>query len=624
MAIHIIKTDTELLDLIPILMQQPVWGFDTETTGLDAHKDQVTLIQIGNTQNQYVIEARKVNIEPLRPFFENTNIRKVGHNLKFDYKMMKGSFGIDVECMKDTMLADKIYHNGRKLKGFGLDDVLKGWLNIDVDKSLQKSFIGHKGDYSMEQLEYAALDVAHLLPLVIKQANHLHKDGLLPTWQMENDVSACFGDMEFYGVMIDKVGWLALINKNMAEAERVKKEMDPTAADFFPATLFKDVDINYASPAQVLQLLQHMRIKVDGELIKDTSDRTLQKLKEYPIVKLIKQYRSYMMRVTHFGLAFLDAIHPATGRIHPEFDQLGTETGRPTSHSKSPVNMLNIPREKEMRNCFIAKDGCVIGTDDYSGCELRIWAYLSQDPFLMDAFNRGLDVHCHVASKLYGVPVSKSNENAHLRTPVKKLNFGIAYGMGPRKLFDDLNGDGYPISFEDTKKLFRNYERDMKTGVTFLRQWGETASQQGYLVNLAGRRRYWLLPNAQDREKYPMGAEDGSYQNRLSGIRREGGNMLIQSVNAEMTKRAMIGLRRYKKERQIHLEILNNVYDELVTECKAEDADEVAIVKKQIMVDAAHQFLKQEERIDGLTGKMRIYNAVPMEVEGHVLPYWTK
>ena len=604
------------------------WGFDTETTGLDPHVDRVTLIQIGDREKQYVIDVRKVSVEPLRPFFEREDIYKVGVNLKFDYKMMKTSFGIELEGMRDLMLGEKIFHNGRKSRGFSYRDITLNRLNVEIDKTLQKSFINHTGDYSEEQLKYAAVDVMYPIPIAELLAADLQREGLLETWRIESAVSAAFGDMELYGLKIDKVGWQKLIDKNQAAADAECEKMDQWAKNFFRTDLFGKVEVNYSSTAQMLHLLREMKFKVetmvDGKrvmaLVEDTNDQTLQKLRKYPLVRHIQDFRSYTMRVTHFGKVFLDAIHPKTGRIHPEFDQLGAETGRPTSHKKSPVNVLNIPREKEMRQCFIAEDGHLIQTDDYSGCELRIWAYLSQDPFLVEAFSKGMDVHCHVASKLYGKEVTKTNENKHLRTPAKSLNFGIAYGMGVNKLYEDLNSVGFEITRDDTKKLYKNYEKELKDGVAFLRQMGRQAAHEGVLVNLAGRKRHWILPNPNDRQTFPKGEDDKKYTGVLASIMRQGGNFVIQSVNAEMLKRSMISLRSWKKKHGIQLEILNAVYDELVTETKACDAEEVTAMKRKIMIDTSNLFLKETAK----EGNTPARKAIPMEVDGHVLPYWTK
>lgn len=615
-----IQTSSELEQIIPELAKTTVWSLDTETTGLDPHQDKVTLCQIGNIREQYVIDARKVNLALLREcFFENQKITKIGHNLKFDYKMLKGSTGIEIENMRDTMLADKILNVGRKKYGYGLDDCLKAWLGVEMDKAQQKSFIGHTGDFSKDQLEYAAKDVLYPIELYRKQCLSIEADGLRDTLLLECDVMPCFADMELHGVLLDKEKWMSIANKNYALAKEIEEQLKPSAAVYFPLDLFGNVEINWGSPAQVLELLQRMRIKIKeedfrtGEIteskIMDTNDATLKKVVGYPVVDLIKKWRSAMKRYGTYGQSFVDAIHPKTGRIHPEFDQLGTETGRPTSHKKSPINLLNIPREKEMRHCFIAKDGYIVETDDYSGCELRIWAELSQDPNLLKPLRDGADLHCYAASRLYGVEVTKKNENKHLRTPAKTMNFGIIYGMGPSRLYWKINGDGYPISVQETKDLYKKYtSEEFPDGIRFLRDAGKRAYEQGYLANLNGRRRYWIRPNPDDREKFPLGDKDPAFNTQRVAIELQGGNFLIQSVNADMTKAAMVEIRKLKKTRGIRTDIVNAVYDEIVTMTHKDDSAEFHELKKKIMVDVSKKWVK----------------TVPIEVEGEALPYWTK
>lgn len=614
-----IKEQSELLEIIPKLMACPVWGIDTETTGLDCHVDRVTLLQIGNIESQYVIDTRKVNIQPLRPFLESESHKKVGHNLKFDYKMIKGSFGIDVENMRDTFLAEKILNVGRKAFGYGLDDVLKAHLNIEMDKSLQKSFIGHKGDYSPAQIEYAANDVIHLVELIRKQSNYLQEDGLGSTFLLECGALPCFGDMEYKGLLLDKDKWGEILKKNMAIALEYQKQMEEMVRPIWKTDLFGNVDINFSSTPQVVEVLQRMKITIPerdpktGEfvdmLVKNSSDKSLKKVKEHPFVALLKQYRSAMKMVGTYGQNFIDAIHPVTGRIHPELNQIGTETGRPASNKSSPINPLNIPRSKAMRQSFIAEEDWLIETDDYSGCELRIWAEISGDPGLREPLIKGEDLHCSAASKLFRVPVTKDNENAHMRTPAKSLNFGIAYGMGVYKLYEDVNAAGFPMTLDEAKTIFRRYTKEeFKVGVDFLRRSGTQALDEGYLKNLNGRRRYWLKPDPNNREKFPGGSGDDLYNGICASIQREGGNFLIQSVNADMTKDAMIGIRNYVKKHNIRSYIINQVYDEIVTTTHKDDSPDFWKVKQKIMMESAQKFLK----------------IVPMEVDGHVLPYWTK
>lgn len=423
----------QLEPVLPKLMQFNAWGTDTETTGLDAHKDKVTLLQIGRPEEQFIIDARKVNITPLKPFFESKEIMKIWHNYKFDYKMIKGSSGIECEGGRDTYIAEKVMNAGRMFKGFRLDDVLSKYLNVEIDKTLQKSFIGHTGEFSAAQLKYAADDVLHLLPCLQKMTKQIIADGLGPTFKLECDVVPAFGDMEFDGMILDKDAWLAILERNKIKQAEAKAILDSIVEPYVGTDLFGEVDINYGSPVQMVKLFEKMRIKVreydkntktEKEVkVLATDAKTLKKLGHIPFVKHLQTYRSFGVRINTFGLPYLEAINPATGAIHPDFDQLGTETGRPAA-GDSDVNPLNIPRDNEYRNCFIGRGDEIVESDDYSGCESRILAQISGDEKLIKIFRDGEDIHCAVATELYRKPVTKNNENKKLRTPAKSLNFG--------------------------------------------------------------------------------------------------------------------------------------------------------------------------------------------------------
>jgi DNA polymerase-1 len=447
MTIHYITTQQGLEEkkVLPTIMAYHSWGFDTETSGLDPYNDRVTLVQIGNEKDQFVIDSRKVNIEPLRPFFESDEHYKFGHNLKFDYRMMKGTFGIEVERCRDTWIAEKLICNGLKFSGFGLADVLENYLEIKMDdkKELQKSFINHVGDYSEEQIKYAARDVEHMLPLKKKMVEKLREEELEKTFFLECEAIPAFGDMEMFGLLLNQDEWLKIANENLAKAKELIPQMnffaEQAPSEKFKAQyldMFGEAHINYGSPKQVVELINALGIKLKekdeetGKIIEmpilASDDKTLKKIKGYPFIDMLKKYRGYMVRYGTFGQPFLDAVHKKTNRIHMDLAQIGTETGR-IAAGHSPVNMLNIPRDKRMRNCFYAPEDYVIETDDYSGCELRIWAHISKDPSLCKALNDGIDLHCYVASKLYGKNVTKT-ENKHLRTPAKTLNFGRPVG----------------------------------------------------------------------------------------------------------------------------------------------------------------------------------------------------
>lgn len=180
--------------------------------------------------------------------------------------------------------------------------------------------------------------------------------------------------------------------------------------------------------------------------------------------------------------------------------------------------------------------------------------------------------------------------------------------MGPRKLYFKLNGDGYKISFDASKGLYDKYCVEFKQAVEYIREAGRLAARQGYLSNLNGRRRYFLKPDPQQRDKFPKGEYDPAFRGQMAAIERQGGNFLIQSVNADMTKTAMSKIRRFKKNNRIRTEFVNQVYDELVTCTHKDDSEDFHELKMRMMVEAAEGWIKN----------------IPMEVDGEVKPYWNK
>ena len=429
-----IKEQSKLDAVIPKLMGELSWGTDTETTGLDPFTSDVLALQIGRPEEQFIIDARTVKLEPLRPFLESRKIMKILHNAKFDYKMLK-KFNIEMEYVRDTMLAEQIMRAGfARFQGIGLEDVVEKRLGVKLDKSIRESFINHTGDFTEKQLDYMADDVRYLNPLAKADSDELLAKGLAETFQLESDCVPAFADMEYEGMVLDVAAWREVLEKNKKRLLEVQAELDGIVEPYVGVNLFGEVQINYGSPVQVVKLLQMMKFKVKQynretrteieEEIKKSDKKTLQKLQGIPIVQMLQKWRSYEVRINTFGEPYIQAIHPKTGKLHPDFWQIGTGTGRPAAGAEGDVNPLNVPRDNEYRNCFTGGPDELVESDDYSGCELRILAEISGDPKMREIFNKGEDPHCAVATELYRVPVTKKNENKRLRTPGKSLNFG--------------------------------------------------------------------------------------------------------------------------------------------------------------------------------------------------------
>ena len=630
----LVKDPLVAKDISNMMMDCKSVAVDTETTGLDPHVDKVILLSISSkAHGTYVIDTRDTRcLEVFRPVLENDNIFKVMHNGTFDYKMIKGTCGIDTENIFCTQLGEETLTVGLQFDGYSLEAITKKYLGKERDKSLQKSFIGHTGEFTPEQVMYAAEDTSDLLTICDCIITEARLKSLVKIWKIESAAIPSFGDIEYYGQLIDKNKWEAVINENQRRAALAKADLDfyfaPVCSQMFDVDgVSKDgfvIDMNYESQPMMLEKLRMLGVEVDGQLITDTNKKTQKKLQSHPIMQALAKYRTANHGIKQFGYQYLKAIHPKTGRVHFRFNQYGTETGR--TACRGGLNCLNIPREQRYRECFTTDPNRRISTVDYSGAELRIMAELSGDPLMVNGFNSGVDFHCYVASMLFNKEVTKKNENAHLRTPTKTLNFGLAYGMGPGSLYEQLNAANYKISLNECRELFYKYMDTFKTTIAWLKSQQRHASTHFKMSNINGRTRQWYKP---DREKIRTKLEGelskkGTWKNlselqinglidekvraHTAAIEREGANFQIQSVNADFTKVAMARCRKEFKKRGWDARTYNSVYDEIVYDFHESCAEEAHEVQKKIMLDAANEMLKK----------------VPMDVEGHLDRVWQK
>lgn len=632
-----IKEPAEAERLCQHLLTRKVVGMDLETTGLCPHKNQATLCSFSDHDKTWVVDTRnKTNLLIFKPLLEAETIVKLAHNASFEYTMTKGTCGVSIENLVCTLLGERCITAGKQFGGLDLATVVMKYLQLSMDKDLQKSFINHTGDFSNDQLEYAAFDAHVMIPLAAKIKEEAKRMGVLNTWlRIECPAIQAFGDIEFYGQKIDAEKWKAIMVENQARAKAAKVDLDK----WFEPVCDKAwnlepgmegsfvVDINYDSQPQVLHALRMMGVKVDDETIKDTSKKTQKKIKHLEPIKALTSYRSATKLVGTYGQTYLDAINPITGRVHFRFNQYGTDTGRPAC--RGGLNCLNIPREKRYRQAFITDDDRMISTVDYSAAELRILADLSGDELMINGFNSGVDFHCYVASMIFGVEVTKTNENKALREPTKTLNFGIAYGMSPFSLYEKLVHElGHPITLKECEDLFRRYQATFRQAVGWLQTQQKIASTNFIMKNINGRTRSWFKPNMQKIEavakaeltrkgRIPFTEElaellpdliNDKKRAHLAAIQREGANCQIQSVNADMTKNAMSRMRKEFQQRHWDVRMYNSVYDETVLDTPKAIAQEAHELQKTIMVEEANKMLKR----------------VPMLVEGHLESCWTK
>jgi DNA polymerase I len=572
-------------------------GVDTETTGSEPITDKVLLISAGNTDTQFVFDVAKLesNLEPLLNVLANPQIIKIVHNAKFDYKFFRRSFGIALEPVFDTMIAEMLLLKGRKLQGFALDDIADKYLGVKMDKDIRKSFLKmvYGDSFTEPQLYYSAMDVAYLHKLREEQMRFIRKHGLEKVSVIEMATIPAIGDMELAGMFIDKVKWLKAEENAKAAKLTAMEKLNEFFSPIYGKDMFGNCNINYNSPKQLLPAIKSV-VGKPAEGLSSTAEAALKEI-DHPAIKALLAYREKEKRITTYGSAFLEYINPVTGRIHSDFSQLYTDTGR---FSSANPNLQNIPREKVYREAFTSGDPDYrLITVDYSGMELRILADLSKEPKWIQVFIDKGDLHAINGSILYGVPIRKPGtngptdpgENYHLRQPAKSLNFGIGYGMGPKKLAREAN-----LPFDKARELVSAFWRNFPSIKKFFdAHVAKCMNDKCVRCPYDGRLR-WLDGFDLDNPK-----EQARVRNMCM-------NFPMQAGNATITKRALTRIREHLMGKDA--QIVGTVHDEIIVRTHKDIADEIYKIVVDDMIGAAKEFM---------------FN-VPVEVEGKIDTCWSK
>jgi len=540
---------------------------DTETTGLDAFSDKITLIQIKQDNKIRLVKTfTEVKISEMRDLLENNLI--IGHNLKFDLKFLKQQFNINPVNIFDTWIAEVLISGGMKARQKGtatLEAVTKQYLNIEMDKdeTIRTSFKG-KEPLTHEQIKYASMDVAFLPEIHKKQQAQLKELGLDNVFEIEMGCIPATVWLELSGLSLD------MERLKQVEGETKKKIDD---AELKVKTILKesgyknlDLDglptINLDSPVQLLAAMKGIGLKIDS-----TGDEVISGI-DHPIGKAIKEYRKQQKLLTGFILKYPKHVHKVTGRIQPDFNQYGANTGRFTS---SKPNMQQVPHDKSIRALFKASAGNKIITADYSQIELRIIAEVSQEPKFLEIYNNKGDLHRLTASLLLKKPESEVTKEE--RQQAKAVNFGFAYGLGAESFKDRAKNDyDIDISIKQAQEFRNTFFKNYSVLASYLKKAAKTASGQKQIWNKSGR----IV-------KFERGLETWQYENM-------GRNTPIQSLSADITKTAMGRL--YHKLKPFNAKLINAVHDELVFEVQEDRVTEVVQIIKDEMEAAGKEYLK--------------------------------
>ncbi len=549
------------------LKKQKEFCLDTETTGLDPFRAELLGISFcwqAGEASYLPTAALKIIQTDLQKIFCDQKIKKIGHNLKYDWEILKQS-GLPVDGVYfDTMVASYILNPGHRQHG--LDTLAFIELGYQM-QSIEELIGAGKEKISMAAVPvekiswYSCEDADISFRLYQKLAKELEKEGMFGLFEkLDMPLVAVLGQMETNGVKINPKPLEKLSREFTKKIASLEQKIYRLAGQKF----------NVASPLQLKEILfEKMKISKTGLGKTKTGISTaageLEKLRgQHKIIDLILEFRELSKLKNTYLDALPELINPNDGRVHASFNQTITATGRLSS---SEPNLQNIPIRtvtgRQIREAFVAEKGFKIIKADYSQIELRIIASLANDEKMLAAFQNKIDIHTQTAAAINGIKVGEVTPI--LRRQAKEVNFGVLYGMGAWGLAQ-RTGIANQQAQEFIDKYFTAYKKVKK----YILETVEIARERGYVETFYGRRRY--LPEI-----------NSGVQPVRSAAERMAVNMPIQGTAADLIKLAMIEIHLGLPKISPRSKMVLQVHDELVFETPEADAPKVAKFIREAM-----------------------------------------
>jgi DNA polymerase-1 len=560
---RMVKEEKKLIELCNKICSQKSVCFDTETTGVNPLLSELVGLSFAYKEGEaYYVpidddrEKAQQKVDIFRPFFEDEKIEKVGQNIKYDILELR-NYDIQVKGkLFDTMIAHYLINPEIP---HGMDYMAKMYLNyttIHIDELIGPKGKNQKNMRDIDQetvCKYAAEDADITLKLKNILEKELRENKLEQLFnEIESPLIYVLADMEWAGVRLDLEALEQLAEEYRKEMNQIEKEIIEMAG----------IEFNINSPKQIGEILfDKMKIIDNPKKTKtgqySTSENELEKLRsKHPIIEKILEQRSLKKLLSTYIEAFPQLINPKTGKIHTSFNQTATATGRLSS---SNPNLQNIPirdeRGKEIRKVFIPDEGCTFLSADYSQIELRIMAHLSKDKNMIEAFNKGQDIHAATASKIFKIPLEEVTPD--MRRKAKTANFGIIYGITPYGLSQRLG-----ISRSDAKKLIEEYFTTFSGVKRYMDESIAKAREQGYVETIFGRKRF--LPDINSQNAVVRGYAE-----------RNAINTPIQGSAADIIKVAMNKIYKRLSDGEYESKMILQVHDELDFNVHMNELDEV-------------------------------------------------
>lgn len=582
---HLITKPEERKELMEILMKQEQVCFDTETTSIDAlHADLVGISFSYKAREAFYVaipedfQQAKSIVEEFKPFFESTKIEKIAHNIKYDLKVLNRYSIFVAFPLFDTMVAHYLINPESKQSMDFLAEFYLNYKPVSIETLLGKKGKnqGNMRDLKPEEIsDYACEDADITFQLKQLFEPQIQKEHLKELfYEMEMPLVEVLKDMEEEGIAIDVKALVAYSKQMKITLTELEKNIKELAG----------MDFNVDSPKQLGDVLfDVLKISAKAKKTKTgqyaTSEDILQKHeKDHPIIPMILEYR----QLRKLKSTYVDPLPTLTdkidGRIHTNYMQTVTATGRLSSNNP---NLQNIPirtdKGKEIRKAFVPRNSdFILMAADYSQIELRIIAALSGDKNMIEAFKSGQDIHKATAAKVFHVPLDEVTREQ--RSAAKAVNFGIIYGQSAFGLAQNLN-----ISRTEAKTIIDSYFEQYSTIKSYMDGTVAQAREKGYVETIMQRRRY--LPDINSGNAVVRGFAE-----------RNAVNAPIQGSAADIIKMAMVEVYRAMKKQPLKSKMILQVHDELVFDIHRSEMEWM----KKLVEDAMEHAVKM---------------VVPMEVE---------
>lgn len=673
---QLITTQEGINDLANWLETQKLVSFDLETAAaegwetdpraaLDPYKGRIVLILVGNEERQYIIDNRaNLDLTPVQKLVES-EIPKVGVNLRFDAKFVQHHFGWRPRRLVDNMIieqnlraglfsADDKVSAGEIRRLTGMAALARRYLGkeINKDKELRTSFGDISvGELSQEHLDYLAGDLVYPQRILKAQTPLIKERGLSQVLKLESRLIPVLADMELQGMKLDRALWLRLYQESVAQLMHLERELNR----YFGVTSYRQEDlfgaaqvtnsINYGSWQQLAKVLHKHGIPGFYENGKPQSTEAakilLGKLEgtiPAELADLLLQYKKVAKRIESYGLNFVKLIHPVTGCIHPDFTQSTLVTGR---ISCSP-GLQTIPKDSQYRHAFIAGDGYKMSIADASQIEARINGDLTEDWAVIKVFRENGDIYQHDGEFFYNTKIDKNTEEGKSRRNHAKVSWlGLGYGQGKAKFhrycmvflkqrlsraetdffYDkffelhaqmkekmdewsaDIDPEGDTPYFIDT---FAEERVNVNKAFPVLR---DSFLRKGRSLEEAEKRARRILAN-RDKVRYSTtyGGRKRFFRADYLGWWTAGRNFKIQGGAAQIQKESMVELAEFYWKNGYDAHLVNTVHDEIIVRGREDQIEDIYHHHTRIMTEVGDRYMTH----------------VPMKVEGTISSYWTK